>query len=143
MLDTDVLVAAFRSNSGASRYLLRAALERKFAVLVSVPLMLEYEAVLTRAEQLSVHGATPEEVGDVLNELAAVGSRVTLVMRTRPFLRDAADEMVLETALNGEADAIVTFNERHFEHVAERLRISVIRPRDAVKLLRDDYPTEF
>jgi putative PIN family toxin of toxin-antitoxin system len=143
VLDTDILVAAFRSNSGASRRLLKAALERKFAMLLSVPLMLEYEAVLTRGEQLSVHGATAEEVGDVLDELAAIGCRVTLVTRTRPFLTDAADEMVLETALNGEADAIVTFNERHFKHVAERLQISVIRPGDAVKLLRDDYPMEF
>ena len=53
VLDTDVLVAAVRSNRGASRVLLTAALERRYPVLASVPLMLQYESVLTRAEHLA------------------------------------------------------------------------------------------
>jgi hypothetical protein len=42
VLDTDVLVAAVRSDAGASRLLLTAALGRRYQVLVSVPLMLQY-----------------------------------------------------------------------------------------------------
>lgn len=52
VLDTDVLVAALRSDQGASRQLLMAALEHRVDMLVSVPLILEYEAVLTRPEHL-------------------------------------------------------------------------------------------
>ena len=48
MLDTDVMVAALRSDRGASRQLLLAALNQRLELLLSVPLMLEYEAVLTR-----------------------------------------------------------------------------------------------
>jgi predicted nucleic acid-binding protein len=47
VLDTDVMVAAMRSSEGASRQLLLGALDRRFELLLSVPLILEYEAVLT------------------------------------------------------------------------------------------------
>src|SRR6516165_8922083 len=111
VLDTDVLVAAFRSNAGASRQVLEAARVRRFELLLSVPLMLEYESVLTRSENLAASGASREDVSAVLDELALIGKRVELMIRTRPMLRDPDDEMVLETAINdGRADAIVTFN---------------------------------
>lgn len=63
MLDTDVMVAALRSSAGASRQLLLLALRRQFVLLLSVPLFLEYEAVLTRPEHLAASGLTAPEVG--------------------------------------------------------------------------------
>ena len=56
VLDTDVLVAALRSDAGASRQVLEAARTRRFDLLLSVPLMLEYESVLTRPERLAASG---------------------------------------------------------------------------------------
>jgi putative PIN family toxin of toxin-antitoxin system len=128
VLDTDVLVAAFRSETGASRQVLEAARARRFDLLLSVPLMLEYESVLTRTEHLAASGASREDVSAVLDELAFVGKRVELMIRTRPMLPDPNDEMVLETAINGRADAIVTFNDRDFRPVAARFLCSVLRP---------------
>jgi putative PIN family toxin of toxin-antitoxin system len=125
VLDTDVLVAALRSDAGASRQVLEAAGAHRFELLLSVPLMLEYESVLTRPEHLAACGASREDVSAVLDELALVGKRVELMIRTRPMLPDPNDEMVLETAINGRADAIVTFNERDFRPVAARFRCSV------------------
>ena len=137
MLDTDVLVAAFRSDTGASRKVLEAARTRRFNLLLSVPLMLEYEAVLTRPEHLAASRATIEDVSAVLDELASVTRRVELVIRTRPLLSDPNDEMVLETAINGRADAIVTFNDRDFRPVATRFRCSVVRPVEVVRQLAE------
>ena len=137
MLDTDVLVAAFRSDTGASRKVLEAARTRRFNLLLSVPLMLEYEAVLTRPEHLAASRATIEDVSAVLDELASVTRRVELVIRTRPLLSDPNDEMVLETAINGRADAIVTFDDRDFRPVATRFRCSVVRPVEVVRQLAE------
>jgi len=137
VLDTDVLVAAFRSDTGASRKVLEAARTRRFNLLLSVPLMLEYEAVLTRPEHLAASRATMEDVSAVLDELASVARRVELVIRTRPLLSDPNDEMVLETAINGRADAIVTFNDRDFRRVATRFRCSVVRPVEVVRQLAE------
>lgn len=133
-----MLVAAFRSDSGASRQVLEAARARRFNLLLSVPLMLEYESVLTRPEHLAASRASGEDVSAVLDELASVAKRVELLIRTRPLLSDPNDEMVLETAINGRADAIMTFNARDFRLVATRFRCSVLRPVEVVRRLAEE-----
>ena len=128
VLDTDVIVAAFRSDRGASRQLLLAVLDRKVVMLVSVPLMLEYEAVLKRPEQLDAIGVSADEIDTVLDALAAVAQPVRLLFLWRPMLKDPADEMVLDTAVNGQADRLVTFNLRHLGQAAREFGISVDVP---------------
>lgn len=117
-----------RSDQGASRQLLLAALDRRIVVLASVPLMLEYEAVLTRAEQLDKIGLTVTEMNDVLDALASVVEPVPLRFLWRPRLKDPADEMVLETAVNGNADLLATFNMRHLAEAAMEFGIRASRP---------------
>jgi hypothetical protein len=68
VLGTDVVVAALRSDRGASRQLLLAALNRQFELLLSVPLILEYEAVMTRPQHLAASGLSGAEVGHVLDD---------------------------------------------------------------------------
>jgi predicted nucleic acid-binding protein len=99
--------------------------------------MLEYESVLTRPENLAACRASREDVSAVLDELAAIGKHVELMIRTRPMLPDPNDEMVLETAINGRADAIVTFNDRDFRHVAAPFHCSVVRPGEMVRRLAE------
>jgi putative PIN family toxin of toxin-antitoxin system len=142
VLDTDVLVAAFRSETGASRQILVAALERRFELLISVPLMLEYESVLGRSEHLKVSGASEEDVADILDGLALVGKRVTFAFRWRPTLPDPNDDMVLETAVNGQAHAIVTFNQRDFNPAAARFGCRVMRPGEFLRVLANDEGEE-
>lgn len=76
MVDTSVIVAATRSDSGASRQVLLAGLARRFEPLLSVALALEYEAVLKRPEQLAVSGGTIENIDKLLNTLIAVATPV-------------------------------------------------------------------
>ncbi|HEY2660382.1 MAG TPA: putative toxin-antitoxin system toxin component, PIN family [Caulobacteraceae bacterium] len=136
VLDTATMVAAIRSNAGASNRLLALALERRLTMLVSTPLLIEYEAVMTRAEHLSASGLTAAEVGVVLDAVAATAEPVRLAFLWRPAARDPDDDMVLETAVNGQADAIVTFNKRDFVMVAERFGVRVISPGEAVQEIR-------
>jgi predicted nucleic acid-binding protein len=44
--------------------------------------------------------------------------------------------MVLEAAVNGQADALVTFNTRDFAGVAERFGVAVLSPGDALRQLQ-------
>jgi putative PIN family toxin of toxin-antitoxin system len=136
VLDTGVLVAALRSDRGASRQLLLAALDRKIVVLASVPLMLEYEAVLTRREQLEATGLTLQETNAILDALAAVAEVVTLRFLWRPRLKDPQDEMVLDTAVNGQANRLVTFNMRHLAAAAREFGIRAVPPGDFWRELR-------
>lgn len=135
VLDTAAMVAAIRSNSGASNRLLAAGLEQKLTMLVSTPLLLEYEAVMTRPEHLTAAGLTVVEIGEVLDAVAATAEPVRLAFLWRPTLRDPDDDMVLETAVNGRADAIVTFNQRDFTLVAERFGLALWSPGEALRYL--------
>ena len=137
VLDTDVLVAALRSDQGASRQLLLAALDRRFVMLVSVPLMLEYEAVLTRQEHLAAARITAGDVNTVLDALAAVIEPVRLSFLWRPRLKDAADEMVLETAVNGTADRLVTFNVKHLGKPALEFGIRAVNPGEVWRVIAE------
>lgn len=137
VLDTAAMVAAIRSDAGASRRLLRSALERRhgLTLLVSVPLLIEYEAAMTRAEHLKAAGLSAADAGVLLDAVAAVAELVRLAYLWRPTLPDANDDMVLEAAVNGRADGIVTFNLRDFGPPAERFGIAVLPPGKAVERL--------
>jgi predicted nucleic acid-binding protein len=89
-------------------------------------LFLEYEAVLTRPEHLAKAGLTEAEI--VLDVFAAVAEPVEPHFLWRPRLRDADDHMVLEAAVNGRAEAIVTFNARDFAGAADEFGIALLTP---------------
>jgi putative PIN family toxin of toxin-antitoxin system len=136
VLDTSVIVAATRSDSGASRQVLLAGLASRFEPLLSVALALEYEAVLKRPEQLAVSGATMEEIDKLLNALIVVAIPVYRSFFWRPLLPDANDDLVLEAALSGHADLLVTFNRRDFEIAQSAWGVLVVTPQQALKLIR-------
>jgi len=139
VLDTKVLVAALRSDAGASRRLLERALDQRYVLLLSVPLMIEYESVLVRPEHLDVSNLSTREVGVILDALAAVGEAVRLSFLWRPMLNDPADDMVLETAVNGRAELLVTFNRRHFARAAEFFEVTIASPGEALRHLETKH----
>ena len=121
-------MAATRSDTGASRQLVLAALEKRFELLLSVPLVLEYEAVLKRPTQLAVSRGTVQQIDKLLYALVSVSRPLHRSFFWRPLLRDADDDMVLEAAMSGHADMLVTFHQREFEPGISALGIDVVAP---------------
>jgi putative PIN family toxin of toxin-antitoxin system len=136
VLDTDVIVAGMRSPGGASAEILRQARQGRVTLLVSVPLAMEYEAICSEAEHRLAAGLSEREVEIFLNVIVAVAEPVKTHFLWRPQLRDPGDEMVLEAAVNGQADLLVTFNVRDFGPVPSRFGIEVMIPRDALERIR-------
>lgn len=136
MLDTNVLVAALRSDRGASRLVLTGALERSYQLLASVPLMIEYEAVLSRDEHLVASGLSAQDVQTLLDAVAVVAEPVRLAYLWRPLLSDSQDDMVLETAINGRANVLVTLNLRHFAPARGLFDVEILSPGEALGRLR-------
>jgi len=132
VIDTNVVVAALRSPSGASATLLERALDCRFTLLLSVPLALEYEGTCGDPAQRIASGLSESEVGTIVSALCAVAEPVRTWFLWRPQLRDPADEMVLETAVNGSADALVTFNRRDFGDAPGAFGIEMLSPRQAL-----------
>jgi putative PIN family toxin of toxin-antitoxin system len=136
VLDTDVIVAAMRSPSGASAALLKAARQGEVTLLASVPLALEYEAVCSEAEHQLAAGLNAAQGAIFVDAVVALSEPVKTHFLWRPQLRDPGDEMVLEAAVNGRADALVTFNVRDFGAAPAHFGIEVLLPRDALKRIR-------
>lgn len=136
VVDTDVVVAALRSASGGSNALLREVASGRVSLLVTTSLFLEYEAVLKRPEQRLAHGLGLREIDQFLAALAEASLAVEVSFRWRPQLSDPNDEMVLEAAVNGGADALVTHNVRDFAKGAQKFGLRVLRPGELLKELR-------
>jgi len=125
-----------RSPTGASAAILRAARDGKVTLLVSLPLAIEYEAVCSKPEHYMMAGLTAAQTEIFVTTIMALAEPIETHFLWRPKLRDPDDEMVLETAVNGAADAIVTFNLRGFGQTPREFGVDVWLPRDAIARIR-------
>lgn len=112
-----------------------AAFEHRYPVLASVPLMLQYEAILTRPEHLAAARSSASEVEVILDAVAGLVEPVRMSYLWRPMLPDPGDDLVLETAVNGRAEVLVTFNRRDFRQAARTFGLEILAPADAVRRL--------
>lgn len=115
VIDTNVIIAALKSNQGASNRLLQLFGTGKFVNHISVALILEYEAVIKR---LLPH-LSEEQTNDLLDYICATSQHTKIYYLWRPHLKDPKDDMVLELAVASEADYIVTYNRKDFKFVKE------------------------
>lgn len=109
VLDSSVIVSAFRSRRGAANV---------------VP------------EQRPVSRLSLPEIDAVLGSLAAAIVPVEVRFTWRPQLPDPDDEMVLEAAVNGQADALVTHSISHFIMVAPKFGLAVMPPAELLRSFR-------
>jgi putative PIN family toxin of toxin-antitoxin system len=135
LLDTNSLVAGLVSSKGASIALLQRVAAAKLEIAASTALWLEYEAVLKREELSALHGFSVAQIDSFLTALAVWLRPISLHYLWRPQLRDPGDEMVLEAAVNGRVDAIVTHNTRDFESAAPRFGVQVLTPAQRLTIL--------
>jgi predicted nucleic acid-binding protein len=112
VLDTNVLVAAIRSRRGASFQVVSEIGQGRFQFVLSVPLVLEYEQALTSARP---PGVSLAEIGALLDYFCSEAQLQEVFYLWRPHLSDPKNDFVLEAAVAGNCDAIVTHNRRHFE----------------------------
>jgi len=132
VIDTNVLIAAFRSRTGASNKLISTIGDPRWELNVSTALVLEYEAVLKRT--LKEQGKPVGLADESLDALVAVANRRSIATRYRPSLRDADDDFVLELALEAGAAYVVTFNVRDFEGL-KQYGVGVVRPGEFLRIL--------
>jgi putative PIN family toxin of toxin-antitoxin system len=127
VIDTNVIFSALRSRRGASYKLVSLLPIEMFSVSISVPLIIEYEDVLKRGKlppSISV-----KDIGDFIDFLCHVGNPKDIFFLWRPFLPDPSDDLVLEVAVAGGSDAIITYNKRHFKNV-EKFGLRILDPRE-------------
>jgi putative PIN family toxin of toxin-antitoxin system len=136
VLVTSVLISALRSEQGAAAEVIRRVMLGELTVLMDHKIAYEYRDVAFRARQLHVAGKSREQTADILNLIEAQAEAVRVYFMPRPLSTDPNDDMVLDVAINGRADAIVTFNTKHFESAAAQFNIDVVRPAELLTRIR-------
>jgi predicted nucleic acid-binding protein len=131
-----VLITALRSSTGAAAEAVRLALRGELTTLMDYKLACEYRDVALRAEQLHVSGKSRAETASILDALEAIAEPVFVAFQYRPLSPDANDDMVLDVAINGNADVIVTNNTKHFREAAERFHLEVLTPAELLSKVR-------
>jgi predicted nucleic acid-binding protein len=108
VIDTNEFVAGMRSSGGASRLVLRKALTSDFQPLFGNALWMEYMDLMGR----DVWGSesTIQEREAVLAALAQKGRWVNIYYAWRPNLPDEGDNHLVELAIAGGSNTIVTHN---------------------------------
>ena len=134
VIDTNLSVSALRSKRGASFRLLRLLGDSRFEISVSVPLVIEYEKAAKGTVRRG--GLSSREVDDILDFICAVARHRKIYYLWRPLLRDPKDDMVLELAVAGGCDFIVTYNQRDFIG-AEKFGIGVLTPKEFLHRIGD------
>ncbi|MCU0577948.1 MAG: putative toxin-antitoxin system toxin component, PIN family [Desulfobacterota bacterium] len=127
VIDTNVLFTALKSRRGASYKLVSLLPTEKFSIAVSVPLIIEYEDVLRRGKFPAF--ITEKDISDFIDFFCYLGDRQDIFFLWRPFLPDPADDLVLEVAVAGGCDAIITYNKRHFKGV-NKFGLRILDPKE-------------
>lgn len=130
IIDTNVLIAGLRSRRGCSNRLLTLLTGNQFETVISAPLVFEYEDVALR--QIDCLTYTKDEIREIIDFICQVARPTTIFYLWRPYLKDPKDDHVLEAAVAGQADTIVTFNLRDFRGI-ERFGLQVQTPRTFLK----------
>ncbi|MFO7891390.1 MAG: putative toxin-antitoxin system toxin component, PIN family [bacterium] len=132
VLDTNVLISALRSKRGASFRLISLVEKDKFKINISVPLILEYESIIT--QKLNNFNIDKTDVDIILDYLCSIGNKYDFFYLWRPFLKDPKDDFILELAFTSDSDFIITFNKKDFRG-AEKFGIKILSPQEFLKLL--------
>ena len=135
ILDTNILLSGLQSRQGQSYKLLTLLYENRFRIVLSVPLVLEYEAILKKKLDRTIF--TDEIIDRFIDYLCAISEHVKIFYLWRPFLKDPFDDHLLELALATNCRYIVTYNIKDFAKATE-LGISAITPADFIKILKED-----
>jgi putative PIN family toxin of toxin-antitoxin system len=130
VIDTNILVSGLRSNKGASYVILQEIGYGTINGIISVPLLLEYEEILKRRENLDIFGLNDFDIDIILNMVCAKFEHVVPYYLWRPFLKDPEDDMVLELAICGNAQLIVTHNTKDFKGIEKFEKLKCITPQD-------------
>lgn len=108
VLDTDLIVSAFRSRRGAPHALLRALYEGAFRLILSDALRQEYADVLARPGLKRRYVVPAANVAAFFRFLDREAQRVTPAPTLPIAIRDPRDAHVLAAALGGGADYLVS-----------------------------------
>jgi putative PIN family toxin of toxin-antitoxin system len=132
IVDTNVFIIALRSTKGASYKLLQCIKKGKFQLNLSVPLVIEYEAVAKRT--IGEITLDEKDIDNILDFVISKANHWQIYYLWRPQLKDPRDDMLLELAVTAGCQYIVTYNLDDFKAI-EKFGITAITPKQFLEMI--------
>jgi len=110
VLDTSILISALIGSQGPSRAILRQCLKRQITPLISNTLFAEYEDVSNREHIINLCPISDDDKRKLLNAFYSICHWVSIYYLWRPNIRDEGDNFLIELAVAGNADYLITNN---------------------------------
>ena len=140
VLDTASFVTDVRSSGRAAGEVVRMIFREDLVPLMDLKLGLEYRDVALRPEHVRASALSKREILELIEAVEAFAEPVEVVMKTRPMSSDPTDDMVLDVAINGRAEALVTSKKKHFAGAGKWFGIPVLSPAELLEKMRKGEP---
>ena len=134
ILDTNVLLSGLVSRNGKSVQILQRLAEEKFNISISVPVVLEYEAILKKKLNRKIYSG--QDIQAIIDFICKIGRHIKVYYLWRPILKDPYDDHLLEVAVAANAKWIITYNVKDFER-ASTFGISAVTPYEFLQALKE------
>ena len=135
IIDTNVLVSGLRSPRGASYQMLSRLKDDRWQINLSVPLILEYETLLTR-ESANPNLDRPT-IDCILDNICAITNHHKIFYVWRPVAKDPNDDFLIDLALKAQADYIITYNQKDLIPSTQRFGLQVVNPKEFLQIVGD------
>jgi putative PIN family toxin of toxin-antitoxin system len=136
VMDTNMFVAALKSSGGASRQVLRLCLQQDLSPLMGDKLFLEFSDVLERPELFDSSPATPADREALFHGFLSVCRWVNIYFLWRPNLPDEGDNHLLELAVAGGAECVITHNVSDFTGELRFPGLQILTPGQYLRMKR-------
>ena len=134
VIDTNVVISAFLSPSGAPAQVLSYLEQDAFELLVSDPILDEYLRSLSYPKLRALHGMDDDSLEQVVNDLRSTAIAVESIESLKVVAQDPDDDKFFECAVAGDASYIVS-GDTGVQAVGEYRGIRVVSPAMFVALL--------
>jgi predicted nucleic acid-binding protein len=121
---------------GLAGELVRMIFREELVPLMDLKLGLEYQDAALRSEHVRASALSKREILELIEAVEAFIEPAEVVVKTRPLSSDPSDDMILDVAINGRAEALVTRNRKHFARAVKRFWIPVLSPAELLEKVR-------
>lgn len=132
VLDTNVWLSAIFWEGEASK-IIELAEKRKFEIIISKDIILEIIGVLNKETKFHKFMQEIEQnIGDLIKTILSISNLIRIKTKVDIVKEHPADNIILEAAIAGKADFIVSYD-KHILNLLEFRGIRVIEPTEFLK----------
>ena len=134
VIDTNVLIGALIGKErSANRKLLELCLQGQFQPLISYALFSEYEDLINRPSIVELCKRSPEEINILFEGFLSTCELTKIYYLWRPNLIDENDNYLIELAIAGNAEMLITHNIKDFNRSQLKFpRLQIKQPKEII-----------